>query len=297
LQSIENVWWSDLIIIGGSTSKKLAKNLSIELGISYVEAETKRFPDNEGYVRINAELDNEEVILVQNTYPDEKIIELFLLQDAIHEFNIKKLITIIPYYGYARQDKKFNPGESISARALARYIELLTDEVILVDIHAISILDWFTKPVREISGMNQIGEFLKQYSPDIIMAPDKGAINRARSVASVLNSDFDYLEKTRLDGHTVTMKAKSLDVKDRSVVIVDDIIATGGTIMKATHELKNQGATTVIAACTHGLYTSGALEKLSSKCDKILSTDTLESETSVITIAPEIKKMLKQKVS
>jgi len=286
-----------LIIIGGSTSKKLAKSLSSELGISCVEAQTKRFPDNEGYVRIDTALDNEEVVLVQNTYPDEKIIELFLLQDAIHEFDIKKLTTIIPYYGYARQDKKFNPGESISARALARYIELLTDEVILVDIHAKSILGWFTKPVREISGMTQIGEFLKQYSPDIIMAPDKGAINRASSVASVLNSDFDYLEKTRLDEHTVTMKAKSLDVKARSVVIVDDIIATGGTIIKATDELKDQGATSVIAACTHGLYTSGALEKLNSKCDKILSTDTLESETSLITIAPEIKKILKQKVS
>lgn len=286
-----------MIIIGGSTSKKLAKSLSSELGISCVEAQTKRFPDNEGYVRIDTALDNEEVVLVQNTYPDEKIIELFLLQDAIHEFDIKKLTTIIPYYGYARQDKKFNPGESISARALARYIELLTDEVILVDIHAKSILGWFTKPVREISGMTQIGEFLKQYSPDIIMAPDKGAINRASSVASVLNSDFDYLEKTRLDEHTVTMKAKSLDVKARSVVIVDDIIATGGTIIKATDELKDQGATSVIAACTHGLYTSGALEKLNSKCDKILSTDTLESETSLITIAPEIKKILKQKVS
>lgn len=281
-----------MIIIGGSTSKKLAKSLSTELGISCAEAQTKRFPDDEGYVRIETELDNEEVILVQNTYPDEKIIELFLLQDAIHEFNIKKLITIIPYYGYARQDKKFNPGESISARALARYIELMTDEVILVDIHAKSILDWFTKPVREISGMTQIGEFLKQYSPNIIMAPDKGAIDRASLVASVLNSDFDYLEKTRLDGHTVTMKAKSLDVNGRSVVIVDDIIATGGTIIKATDELKNQGATTVIAACTHGLYTSGALKKLNNKCDIILSTDTLESETSLVTIAPEIKKIL-----
>ena len=199
---------------------------------------------------------------------------------------------MIPYYGYSRQDKKFNPGESISARALAKHIELCTDELVFADLHARSILDWFTKPVHEVSGMTQIGEFLKQFSPEIIMAPDKGAIDRASMVAKVLNSDFDYLEKTRIDGHTVTMKAKSLDVNGRSVAIVDDIIATGGTIIKATDELKRQGALKVFAACTHGLYTSGALEKLTSHCDKVISTDTLDTETSLVTIAPAIGKII-----
>jgi ribose-phosphate pyrophosphokinase len=282
-----------LIIIPGSTSNKLAENLSNELGVLCAQVEIKRFPDDEGYVRIDTDLDNEEIVLIQNTYPDEKVIEMFLLQDAISEFNIKKLITIIPYYGYARQDKLFNNGESISARALARHIELMTDEVILADIHAKSILDWFSKPVHEVSGMTQIGEFLRPYSPEIILAPDKGAIDRATAVAKVLNSDFDYLEKTRVDGKTVTMKTKSLDVSGRAVAIIDDIIATGGTIITATNELKRQGATNVIAACTHGLYTGGALEKLTKHCDKVISTDTLESDTSVVTIAPALGKIIK----
>jgi ribose-phosphate pyrophosphokinase len=286
-----------LIIIPGSASKILANNLAKELGVSIAKVETKRFPDDEGYIKLGTELgtelDNEEVILVQNTYPDEKIIELFLLQDAIHEFDIKKLTTVIPYYGYARQDKKFNPGESISARALAKHIELMTDEIVLIDIHARSILDWFNKPIREVSGMNQIGEYLSKFLPDIIMAPDKGAIDRAAAVAKVLSSDFDYLEKTRIDGHTVTMKAKNLEVNNRSVAIVDDIIATGGTIIKATNELKGQGATNVIAACTHGLYTSGAITRLSDACDSVISTDTLESETSVVSLGPEIAKLFR----
>ena len=283
-------------MVPGSTSNKLAKNLANELGVSSINVEIKRFPDEEGYVRLGCELDsdldNEEIILLQNTYPDEKIIELFLLQDAIHEYNIKKLTTIVPYYGYARQDKKFNPGECISARALAKHIELNTDEIILIDIHAKTIVNWFTKPVHELSAMYQIGRFLTDYSPDIIMAPDKGAIDRASTVAKVLNTDFDYLEKTRIDGHTVTMKAKSLDVKNKTVAIIDDIIATGGTIIKATHELKSQGATSVFAACTHGLYTSGAMSKLIECCDKVISTDTLESETSLVSLAPEIAKFL-----
>jgi ribose-phosphate pyrophosphokinase len=281
-----------LIIVPGTTSTKLATNLAKELNISCAKVEVKRFPDDEGYVRIFDDLDNEEIILVQNTYPDEKIVELFLLQDAIREFSIKKMVTVIPYYGYARQDKKFNPGESISARALAKHIELLSDEVFLVDIHAKSILEWFTKPVFEVTGMTQIGEYLKQFSPDIIMAPDKGAIDRASKVAKVLGADFDYLEKTRIDSHTVTMKAKSLEVSGRVVAIIDDIIATGGTIIKATDELKRQGAASVFAACTHGLYTGGGLEKLNGHCDKVISTDTLESETSIVSIAPEIKKNL-----
>ena len=106
-----------MIIIPGSTSNKLATNLAKELSISCAAVEIKRFPDDEAYVRIDTDLDNETIVLIQNTYPDQHVVELFLLQDAIHEFDIKKLITVIPYYGYARQDKKFNTGESISARA------------------------------------------------------------------------------------------------------------------------------------------------------------------------------------
>jgi ribose-phosphate pyrophosphokinase len=281
-----------LIIIPGSTSNKLAANLSKELGISTASVETKRFPDNEGYCRIDTDLNNEDIILIQNSYPDEKIIELFLLQDAIHEYKIKKLTTVIPYYGYSRQDKKFNHGECISACTLAKHIELCTDEVILVDLHAKSILGWFNKPAHEVSGMVQIGEFLKEFSPEIIMAPDKGAIERASTVAKVLNAEFDYLEKTRIDGNTVEMKAKTLDVRDKNVAIVDDIIATGGTIIKATSELKAQGANDVYAACTHGLYTGGALSRLSEHCDKVISTDTLETDTSIVSIAPELAKIL-----
>jgi ribose-phosphate pyrophosphokinase len=141
--------------------------------------------------------------------------------------------------------------------------------------------------------MVQIGKFLDQCSPEIILAPDKGAFDRATAVAKVLGSDFDYLEKTRIDGTTVSMKAKSLDVAGRSVAIVDDIIATGGTIITATDELKRQGATNVYAACTHGLYTNNALERLANHCDKVISTDTLESETSMVSIAPAIGKIIK----
>ena len=231
-------------------------------------------------------------MLVQTAYPDEKIIELFLLQDAIKEFKVKSLVTVIPYFGYARQDKKFNLGEPISAKTLVKHFQLTTDSLITVDIHEEGIIDWFDIPAKNISGMPQIGEYLRNLNPDIIVAPDKGALDLAKMVADVTGCEWDYLEKTRIDGETVEMKAKNLSVSDKKVAIVDDIIATGGTIVKATEHLKSQGAKEVYAACTHGLFAKNALSRLKHVCDEVISTDTIENETSVVSVAKEIVKVL-----
>jgi ribose-phosphate pyrophosphokinase len=283
-----------MIIVSGSASVSLSKTLADELGIKLGKVESRRFPDDECYVRVHDNLDGEEVVLVQTTYPDEKIIELFLLQDAIKEYNIEKLTTAIPYYGYARQDKKFNDGEPISAKTLAEHIQLSCDKIITVDIHEESILDWFKIPAKNISGMPQLGVYLKNLDPDIIIAPDKGAQDLARIVAEVIGCRWDYLEKTRIDGETVEMKAKNLTVSGKKVAIVDDIIATGGTIVKATEYLKSQGATEVYAACTHGLFTKNALPRLQNVCDQVISTDTIENETSVVSVATEVAKEIKK---
>jgi ribose-phosphate pyrophosphokinase len=264
----------------------------MELNCKLASVESRRFPDFEAYVRIHDDLEGEDVILVQTSYPDEKVIELFLLQDAIREFEIKSLTTVVPYYGYARQDKKFNEGEPISAKTMAAHLGLNTDSFITVDIHEESIITWFSVPAKNISGMPQIGEYLKGISPDIIIAPDKGALELAKSVAEVTGCSWDYLEKTRIDGETVEMKAKNLSVQGKKVAIVDDIIATGGTIVKATEHLKSQGTSSVYAACTHGLFAKNALSRLQKVCDGVISTDTIENETSVVSVASEIAKEL-----
>lgn len=281
-----------MIVVSGSASSSLAKNLASEMGCAQANVESRRFPDFECYVRIHDNLDGEEVVLVQTAYPDEKIIELFLLQDAIREFNVKNLITVIPYFGYARQDRKFNLGEPISAKTLVAHFQLATDSVITVDIHEEGIIDWFDIPAKNISGMPQIGAYLKNLNPDIIIAPDKGALDLAKMVAEVVGCEWDYLEKTRIDGETVEMKAKNLSVAEKKVAIVDDIIATGGTIVKATEHLKSQGAKEVYAACTHGLFAKNALPRLQKVCDEVISTDTIENETSVVSVAKEIAGIL-----
>jgi ribose-phosphate pyrophosphokinase len=178
---------------------------------------------------------------------------------------------------------------------LARHIELQTDETVTIDLHAKSILNWFTKPVHEISGMIPIGEYLKSRSPDIIMAPDKGAVDRAKLVSDIVGCDWDYFEKTRVDDHTVKITPKKLEIRNKDIVIVDDIIATGGTIITSATYLKDQGANSVVAACTHGLYTNNALDRLkNSVLDELISTDTLESETSTVSAANELAIIIKK---
>jgi len=285
-------WWNAMLVLGGSASIQLSEALTRELGAKSAEVISKRFPDDECYVRILTDPTGEDVVFVQNTYPDPNVIELFLIQDALKEFEMKKLITVIPYFGYARQDTKFNEGEAISARALAKRIQLGTDAVITIDLHKASILDWFDIPAENISAMPQIGEFLKKEEVDIIVSPDKGAAPLAEKTAEVIGCPWDYLEKTRIDSETVKIAPKSIDVNGKCVAIVDDIIATGGTIITASKQLKDLGCSKVIAACSHGLYTGGSLNKIRNSLDRLISTDTLESESSEVTVAPEIKKAI-----
>lgn len=280
-------------VLGGSASPLLASRLAKDLDVKLGTVDTKRFPDGECYVRIHDDLEREDVILVQSTRSDQEVIELLLLQDAIQEFRVRSLITVVPYFGYARQDKIFNKGEAISARALIQAIQRNTDTLLMVDVHNLSILTHFDIPVENISGMLQIAQYLKDAGAEMVLSPDEGSVSRARIVGQIIGTSVDYLEKTRIDGETVKITTKMLDVYRKRVAIVDDIIATGGTIVEASRQLKDQGAKEVIAACTHGLFAQGALQKLEKVVDTIISSDTIENETSAVSVAPELAKAIK----
>jgi ribose-phosphate pyrophosphokinase len=283
-----------MYIIGGTASKTVAEDLSHILKKPLANTITKRFPDNELYVRILDDIKGEEVVIVQTTYPDPNLVELFLIQNAVEEAGVKKTTVVIPYYGYARQDTKFQEGEAISAKAIAGLISLNADCVITVDPHKEHILDFFSTSAYSTSAVPEIAKYLQQKKIDMILAPDKGALDRAKTASKIINCEFDHMEKTRIDGNTVEMKPKNLDAENKSVAIVDDIISTGGTMALAIKELKKNGAKKVYVACTHGLFAGEAVKKLNSAgCDEIISTDTINSNYSVVKIAPCIANIIK----
>jgi len=282
-----------MYIIGGTTSEKIAKDLCKDLQASLAKTISKRFPDDELYIRILDDISKEHVVIIQTTHPDQKIVELFLLQEAVKEAGAKKITVVIPYFGYARQDKKFKDGEPVSAKAIAKLISLNADKVITVDPHKEYILDFFTIPAFSCSAVPEIAKHLNKKKIDMVLAPDKGALERAKKASTIINCDFDYMEKTRIDGTTVKIKPKNLDVRNKNVAIIDDIISTGGTMAESIKELKKHGAKRVLVACTHGLFAGEAIKKLKSAgCDEIISTDTIRSDFSKVKIAPCVSNLV-----
>ena len=282
-------------VLSGPSSTMFGTSLARFMDCSLVDREITRFPDGELYVRIMEDVTDEFVVLVQTTYPDEHIVELFVLQDALREAGVSKLATVVPYFGYSRQDKLFRAGEAVTARAMARHIQLESDHLIFVDLHSPRIREWCDVNALEVHASQDIANHLVENGVEIdfVLSPDKGAIDRASRVAEALGVPFDHLEKKRLDGENVIMTAKSLDVTGRDVLIVDDIIATGGTIIKAAEQLRRNGAGKIHAACTHGLYTGGSIPRLREALDGLYSSDTIESGTSVFSAARPVAEALK----
>lgn len=279
-------------IVGGPASQLLASRTARALGTEPVLCEFNRFPDGELYLRIADEIKNESVILIQSTPTDSDLVSLLQLIDACNE--AKELNVVIPYMGYSRQDKRFKPREPISARAVARCIN--ADRVFTVNIHEKSVLGYFPCPAKNLDAAKLLGEYIAGFGLEnpILVAPDEGAEGLVKKVSFGLGFDYDHLQKTRLSGDTVTIKTKNIDVTGRHVVLVDDMIATGGTMTESIKMLKDQGAVDVYLACVHPVLARNAVLRLFNAGVKdIIATDTLEKAESILSIAPLIVDALK----
>jgi ribose-phosphate pyrophosphokinase len=287
-------------VIGGSASTALAERISRELGNApFGIPFLKRFPDGEMYLRVGGRLEGEDVVVVQSTRTDQDLLELLLLEDAVREAGARRTAVVVPYFGYARQDRRFFPGEPVSARTMSRHVELDADVVITVDLHSPQTLAHFTKPAFEASGIPAIARLLRERPIDVLVSPDKGGVERVRRMAQLLDKPWLALEKHRIDSEHVELSLPPtlpVALDGKHLALVDDVITTGGTIVEAARLLTKHKAAAISAACTHGLFLRDAFERIKAVTDDVYSTDTLGNPAEKASVAPDIAQILRREL-
>ena len=282
-------------VILGSGAYHMAKeikNKAEKFGKTVVEVEIKTFPDGEKYVRVLG--DGEEALVIQSTFnpQNEHLIELLLLGDALNEKGFRHLKAVVPYLAYSRQDRVTKEGESISVRAIMKMIGLYYDELYVFDLHNPKTLEFFPGKAVNLSPAKAIAKYFKEkLGNGLVLAPDKGALERAKAVADILGLDFSYFEKKRISPTEVRMTPVDVDVKGKNVLIVDDIISTGGTMIKATNILRNMGAGKIFVVATHGVFAEGAIERVGAAVDELAVINTIPTPVSKISIVEDILRL------
>jgi len=293
-----------MIIIGGSSSQDLAAKVANELGVKAGALEVRRFPDGERYVRILSEVKGSSVAVIQSIHhtPDELLFEYLLLTDALKDLGAKKVVAFIPYFAYARQDERFKSGEALSFKTVTKLIECVgTDEIFTIDMHQHRVLkssEVFKIPSHNLSAMRLIADYVQKHGKlehPLVIGPDAEAEQWAKIAADRLHTDYDVFLKKRLGDAHVEVRPREANANGRDVLIVDDIISTGGTIVEAVRILQSQGVRRIQVACTHPILAPGALEKIKETgVQDVVATDTVPSPISHVSVAPLIAEHVKE---
>ena len=265
-------------IVSTRRSQVLAGRIAEILHKPLVDVRWTRFPDGEIYLQAGEISDH--MVIVGSLVESDDLIELLLLTDVCSSAEIT---LVLPYMGYARQDKQFNPGEPLSARVIARTLGAGVSRVITVNLHEETILPFFGVPTQDLTLAGEMADAIKKFSCNapLILGPDIGAAKLAMEIAIAGGWESDHLHKVRLSGIEVRIEPKEIPVKGRDVVIVDDIISTGGTQATAAGLLLKQGAASICTVCVHGILATGAYTHLvSSGIQNVFSSDTIESACS-----------------
>ncbi len=296
------------MILSGSASQSLASALGRVRDEPVVPLSYDRFPDGERLVAIDRSAPmpagvtlteagariEEPVTVVASTPTPDAILEVLQLQDLAREAEAPSVTTVIPYFGYARQDVAHEPGQPASARAIARAIETGTDRFLTVNPHEERICAYFDIPAEAVSAASALADGFDLGAEPVILAPDAGARSLAHEVRDTLGrGEVDHFEKERVDGETVDIYPHEVAVTDREVVVVDDIIATGSTIASASAHLTEQGAAAVHVGCVHPVFAGGAYTRVrNAGVSSIVATDTLERSVTDVSAATSIARAL-----
>ncbi|GAB6860798.1 ribose-phosphate diphosphokinase [Haloplanus litoreus] len=283
------------MIVPGSESQALGAALAAETGHSLAAVDYERFPDGELMASVGVPEGVDRAVVVAATTTDAAHVELLQLQDAVREAGVDRVVTVVPYMGYGRQERAFEPGQPVSARAVARAISTGTDRVVLVDPHEASVRDFFDVPCTVVGAAARLADPLAADLTDpLFLSPDAGAIDLAEAVRDAYGrGDVDYFEKVRHSGTEVEVTPSDAAVEGRDVVVVDDIVATGSTMSESIAVLNGRGAADVSVACVHPLFARNARTKLErAGVSAIYATDTIERDVTAVSVAPTVADVL-----
>ena len=271
----------NLLLFAGNSNLALAKEICQYLEINLGKAVLKRFSDGEISVKLDENVRGRDVFVLQTlSYPtNDNLIQILLMLDAVRRASAKRVTAVIPYYGYARQDRKSEPRVPISARAIADLFEaMLPDRMLFMDLHADQIQGFFRVPVDHLYAAPVFVDYLKKqnYKDPIVVAPDTGGVVRARFLARQIDADLAIIDKRRKGANISEVMNVIGNVDGKDCILYDDIIDTAGTICNAGEALKKNGAKKVLVCATHGVLSGNAIERLeNSALDKIIISNTI----------------------
>src|SRR6187431_777639 len=273
--------YGELKLFSGSAHPELAREIAHHLGLPMGQCRLRRFPDTEVSFQIDENIRGTDVFILQPTCApvDEHIMEMLIMIDAFRRSSAARITAVIPYYGYARQDRKDKPRVPISAKLVANLLSAAgTNRVLTMDLHKAQIQGFFDIPVDHLFAAPVIIEYCArlQMSNLTIVSPDAGGAERARAYAKRLDAELAVVDKRRTEDGTAEVMNVIGDVKGRTCIIQDDIVDTAGTITKAATALKNNGAARVLACAVHGVLSGPAIERIErSPIDRMIVTDTI----------------------
>ena len=282
-------------LLAGNSNRTLAQAVSEHLDVPLTKAQVKRFPDNEIWVTIDENVRGEDVFVLQSTsYPaNDNLMELLICIDALKRASAKRITAVMPYFGYARQDRKPGPRTPISAKLVANLITRAgADRVMTLDLHAGQIQGFFDIPTDNLyASPMMVRDIKERFKADnlTIVSPDVGGVARARGLAKRINASLAIVDKRReRAGESEVMNVIG-EVQGRDCILIDDIVDSGGTLVNAAEALLDQGATAVSAYITHGVLSGGAVARITgSKLKELVITDSIQP-TEAVRVARNIR--------
>ncbi len=284
----------------GPASVRLGEEIARDLDLGIVEVASKEFPDGETYVRVGEINKEDNILLVQSMAPPQakNLMLLIQLVSAIRDRTDGRIMAVIPYLAFSRQDRAFLEGEAVSAKVVARAVEANdVDQLLIVEPHSTKSLSWFKVPVISIDPIDDLASFVKSSGDrKIVVAPDRGRMDEARKLAEMLGTEYGWVEKQR-DRHTgeVTSTIGSLPSGRETILLFDDLISTGGTIASAAALLKSHGIEKVEVATVHGLFAlEGDKKIMQSGVSSIYASDTIEGKYTAYSAANSISRAVEK---